>query len=264
MNVRVLYYELKRLWTYIRRYGVGGTLSFYKQLRFASRKKSSDVVLTPCRGPGTDRLSIRSCIEDVKAFEKFFLWGNGRLDNLHNVRSVLDLGANIGMASAFFRMKFPSAKIMAIEPDGANFQICTNNLRHLDISCLQNAVWTEECFVSCENPASRKDSLQFEPIKLPNSSAAANLISTVTIPNLIEQHFNGWIDLLKIDIEGAERELFFRATTDWLDFVGNVIVEFHDEESLLKGMKLLSNRGFSVTQNGEDVLATRDLAKYFA
>ena len=43
-------------------------------------------------------------------------------------RSILDLGANIGIASIDFALRYPQASIIAIEPVAANFQLLQKNI----------------------------------------------------------------------------------------------------------------------------------------
>src|SRR5215472_3915980 len=43
-------------------------------------------------------------------------------------RFILDLGANVGYSSAYFLTCFPTSRILAVEPDPENFQICRANL----------------------------------------------------------------------------------------------------------------------------------------
>ncbi len=47
---------------------------------------------------------------------------------LESVNFILDAGANIGLASLYFLRRYPKAKIMAVEPDSANFELCRKNL----------------------------------------------------------------------------------------------------------------------------------------
>ena len=52
-------------------------------------------------------------------------------------------------------------------------------------------------------------------------------IKTVTIEELLSLFDKHYVDILKIDIEGAEKELFSN-NTNWINYVGTLIVELHD------------------------------------
>ena len=56
-------------------------------------------------------------------------------------------------------------------------------------------------------------------------SVGAPTVPTVTMPALLERH--GAIDILKLDIEGAEGELF-RGDTGWLAHTRMVVLELHE------------------------------------
>ena len=50
----------------------------------------------------------------------------------------------------------------------------------------------------------------------------------ITVQDILAQSGAARIDLLKLDIEGAERELFSDACEEWLPKVGTLVVELHD------------------------------------
>jgi|HubBroStandDraft_6_1064221.scaffolds.fasta_scaffold399672_1 threonine dehydrogenase-like Zn-dependent dehydrogenase len=56
---------------------------------------------------------------------------------------IIDGGANIGMASLFFLNKYPASKIVAVEPDPANFEICRMNLETYGsrVTLIRGAIW---------------------------------------------------------------------------------------------------------------------------
>ena len=56
---------------------------------------------------------------------------------------ILDLGANIGMASVFFALKYPLATIYAYEPDPITSKYLTENVRGLNVHCYQEAIYTK-------------------------------------------------------------------------------------------------------------------------
>ena len=67
---------------------------------------------------------------------------------------IIDLGANIGLASRFFAGRYSGCLICAVEPDQGNFQNLERNLAELIIAgrcqTLQNAVWGHSTMVSIE------------------------------------------------------------------------------------------------------------------
>ena len=50
------------------------------------------------------------------------------LDDLDDIRLVVDCGANVGYASAYFLSHFPQARVIAVEPDDQKFEALRRNL----------------------------------------------------------------------------------------------------------------------------------------
>jgi hypothetical protein len=87
---------------------------------------------------------------------------------------------------------------------------------------------------------------------------AAGEVAAVTIPELLDRAGADRIDILKIDIEGAEAELFSENTA-WLGRVGVLVLELHDRfvpgcRAALDGAIERSGVRFHELQRGEDVL----------
>ena len=114
---------------------------------------------------------------------------------------ILDCGANIGLASLFFRRLYPDARITAFEADPALFQILSANLAGngaQDVETRHAAVWTSTGTLTfqCEGSDSGMIST------LPGAVAGrATTVPSLRLRDVIDQ---GPVDLLKLDIEGAE------------------------------------------------------------
>jgi FkbM family methyltransferase len=109
---------------------------------------------------------------------------------------VVDLGANIGLFGAFIRRRFPTARIVAFEPDPANAAVLRRSIEanggddawHLVQACAQT--------VDGEVP--------FAVDEFTSSRIEANSARGIVVPALDVFPFLEDVDLLKIDIEGAE------------------------------------------------------------
>lgn len=60
-----------------------------------------------------------------------------------------------------------------------------------------------------------------------DANATHGSVLAITVPDLLAEHDIEYVDVFKIDIEGAEKELF-EGDTGWLDRVGAVAIELHD------------------------------------
>jgi FkbM family methyltransferase len=137
---------------------------------------------------------------------------------------IIDGGANVGMASLYFLNRYPAARVVAVEPDAANLELCRKNLEPYGerVTLLQGAIWK-----------SGGGSLSLETGEQAWSSRVlddrAGSIEAFTVPSLIARG-GGKVDLLKLDIEGSEGEVFGPEAQEWLPKVRNIAIELHGEE----------------------------------
>ena len=76
------------------------------------------------------------------------------LDDLENVRLIVDCGANVGYASAYFLSRFPQSRLIAVEPDDRNFEMLRHNMQpYGDRVTLHRAgIWSHPAdLVVCRN-----------------------------------------------------------------------------------------------------------------
>lgn len=172
------------------------------------------------------KMIIRKGDSDIRVFKQIFL------DEVYQFfpqdfspKIILDAGANVGYSAVWFASKFPNAKILAIEPEKSNFDVLKKNTESRStIFPIQAGLWFEKTFLKIHD--TKAGSWAFET-KLPKDGEKTD-VETVTIPELIRDYQLTQIDLLKIDIEGAEYELFENHAEDWLPFVNMIMIETHD------------------------------------
>ncbi len=139
--------------------------------------------------------------------------------------SIVDAGANIGLASLYFAQRFPKSRIVALEVDQANFDLLTKNTSgYPNITCIQKALWFEQAQLSILNPTD--EPWAFRVGKVTGGDCAS--IAGLGVSDLFEYFDSRRIDLLKVDIEGAEKEVFQNETDKWIDHIGVIAVELHD------------------------------------
>lgn len=187
--------------------------------------------------------------------------GEYNLDIEINPDIIVDAGANIGASTLFFRLKYPDAKIFAIEPERSNFELLKQNLRNYQNIILENyALWSENKELIISNPDAEKYAFQMKE----NEGLTGGAINGVTIERLMELWNLQQIDLLKIDIEGAEKMIFDKPEVSWLNKVQVLIIELHD--SIMPGTSEVFHRSIrcidsDIFQNGENyVVVNRSMA----
>ncbi len=137
---------------------------------------------------------------------------------------ILDCGANVGLASLWLKQQYPAARITAFEPDAVIADTLRRNLARngaADVEVMQAAVWREDGSATFRREGA--DSGALDPVAADTSG------DRVPVPTV---RLRRWltsepIDLLKIDIEGAELDVLVDSA-DCLDRVHNLCVEVHD------------------------------------
>lgn len=149
---------------------------------------------------------------------------------LQDCSTIVDLGANIGLASLYLASAYPSARIVAVEPNRDNFQLLETNLKDLiqEGRCmpLQAAVWSVRTELAVDPKWQPGAYNAFRVRDQGSSVGAADLVQGFTMEEILASSKFHHVDLLKVDIEGAEVELF-RNGLGWLDRVRAIAIEFH-------------------------------------
>lgn len=149
------------------------------------------------------------------------------LREIEEPRIILDLGANVGYTSALFASRFPRARILAVEPDPGNFRLCTDNLRPYGsrVQTLLGAVWGCNARLSLARGLFGDGRDWAIRVQEPVNPGDAE-VDAWDMPALLDLTGEEVVDLVKIDIEGSESEVF-AGNTDWLSRVRNICIELH-------------------------------------
>jgi len=172
---------------------------------------------------------LRNRNSDVDIFKQVFLEQQYYLYNfpLKEASRIIDAGANIGLAAIYFTNQFPQAKIICIEPESNNFkQLQKNTAPYKNVSLENAAIWSNEKSVIITNENSLAAGFM---VSENNDSIHNNTIPATTISALMVKY--GWknIDIVKLDIEGAEKEIFANNRSfEWLSKTKLLIIELHD------------------------------------
>jgi len=172
-------------------------------------------------------------------------------------RLILDLGANVGYASVYFALRYPTARIIAVEPEPSNVALLRRNVAGLPgVAVVEGAAWPRAGRVSLQDPGKGQWGMRVQ------ASGETGTVRAVTITELLKGTNADWVDLAKIDIEGSERELFSE-NTGWLERVGALVLELHDRflpgcRGALDDAIARSGVRFRELHKGEDVVFLRD------
>ncbi|HRP32312.1 MAG TPA: FkbM family methyltransferase [Agriterribacter sp.] len=156
--------------------------------------------------------------------------------------TVVDLGANTGMASLFFSAYYPNAKIYAVEADDNNMQVFLKNLSSeigsSQVIAIRAAVFSKDVELFLQ---------QREKAYNSSITHAKTEISVqgISMNTLMQKYALDKIDLLKIDIEGSE-EAIFAENTEWMERVSVIVTEIHRPQYRSVCETFLRNRGFLI------------------
>ena len=157
-----------------------------------------------------------------------------RLPSSMHPKVIVDLGANIGLTSVWLAKHCNASRVIAVEPSSMNAQITRINLEANNIcgDVLEAAVGAEDGtalfdkgpgetngrVVDYDDPSSKGSSAP--------SQTEVRMVNMKTILKLLPE--DATVDLLKVDIEGGEENLF-SGDVLWLTRVKALLVEFHPE-----------------------------------
>jgi FkbM family methyltransferase len=161
---------------------------------------------------------------------------------------ILDCGANLGMATFFFKSMFPDAHIHCFEPDPLTFGLLQHNVEanQLSQATLHNvALWNEDTEVPFFFDAQAPGSLLMS-----TNANRANGDRILVPARRLSSYIEGDIDLLKLDVEGAElRVMEELAASGKILSIKQMIVEYHhkipgEPSNLSHLLQIFENQGF--------------------
>jgi len=194
---------------------------------FTSRLSRSTEVVSkkfPIRVRGISlQIAVRNNFADPHVLHEAFIghdYDRGLLSEPPGV--IFDVGANVGYISLYLKTKYPNARIFCFEPDPETFiQLVTNTKQYADITCFQWAL---------DAQGGMRTFYRSKTFHMRNSLIAAAdsdhvTVESKTFKEALKRTGVAQVDLLKIDIEGGELELF---ESDFpFEKIGHAVGELH-------------------------------------
>ncbi len=162
---------------------------------------------------------------------------------------IIDCGCNIGLSSYYFSKIYPKSYVVGIEPSADNVEMANQICSPLgNVSIKQAAIGSKEGYVEIKNQ--NADANKFEVIQRAKAS-----IPLLTIPMIQQEVPNHELFIVKVDIEGFEKNLF-SSNTEWIDECFTLFVEPHDwmfpkEQTIRNFLSVVSgyNRDFLIFED---------------
>lgn len=206
------------------------------------------------------KIYLRPYGSDVKVFEQVFINKQYQcvVDIFNQFFSeaplqIFDCGANIGLTTIYLNIHYPNAFYTVIEPFKDNIESIKLNFNSIKINkfkLIEGGVWNSNTALSIDK--SFGDGKEWA-ISLIESNHKTNEVLVYSLAKLIEER-EALIDILKIDIEGAEKALFKNElyAASFLLHVKCIAIEIHDEGTLRENIyKTLSCNNFFYFNSGE-------------
>jgi FkbM family methyltransferase len=164
------------------------------------------------------RLSVPAGEEEAMNFEINNIFYNDcyGLRTMGGIHRILDVGGNVGLFSLAARSQFPGARIHSYEPNPQVQKHLLSNTSGLGVDVHLEAIGASEGWV---NMNARNGSLFAVGVPSPNGK-----IKKTAMAQALDR-LGGSADLLKLDCEGAEWELF--DSPEIWKRVNRVTMEYH-------------------------------------
>lgn len=199
---------------------------------------------------GTAPVHVRSHTTDISVLNEIIVSGgyDALLRHpLDDPKLIVDLGANTGLVDRWLLERYPRARIIAVEPEPGNYACLRSNVKDCAVTTVPAAIGAVERTIRLHTSSGEHG---FTMIGEPKAGSRAIEVPVVTMVNILDT--DEPIDLLKVDIEGAEEELFADCAS-WIGRVKTLLVECHGAYKLSSLMTDLRKAGASFRLIEEDL-----------
>lgn len=212
---------LKTIQFHLHRVAKYGWLSFFFYLRMKLKKdKVKDIKISFIRFP----FSISNLGPDLTTLFQIFFAKEYEMPVNISPHYIIDLGANIGLSAIYYANRYPNAIIIALEPDEENFNLLKlNSQPYSNIIPLNKAIWSESKKINLLKSENGNWAYQTTDVK----SESLKTVEAISLFDLIQEYNINRVGILKIDIEGTEKQIFSHNFCDWLKRVDTIAIELH-------------------------------------
>ncbi len=226
-------------------------LSVYLKVKYSnSRQLQLKKISTP--------FSLRDNPYDYATFEEVLLREEYAINLNFTPATIIDAGGNIGLTALFFANRFPSSSIISLEPDTENFTLLSSNvLAYKNITAIHCGLWSKDAYLQVIDQGKGNNAFTVKE----TTAQAKDAIKAICIETIMQQQQWKQIDILKIDIEGSEKEVFQNGYASWLPKVKVLIIELHDR--MVPGaskavFSAIDQYDFSMDIKGENLVFTNN------
>ena len=182
------------------------------------------------------KLLVRPGTSDVVVFNDVFHGKEHEWEFSTPPQVILDAGAYTGLSAAYFAMRYPLARVIALEPDTQNFALLSQNVSSFkNVRTIKGALWCESGTLVVTNPGqgswafrvTEPGGSSMNPTSAASEPSEGSRVQAFTISDIMRECEVERIDLLKLDIEGSEKEVLSNSDS-WIQHVSAISIELHD------------------------------------
>jgi len=168
---------------------------------------------------------------------------------LENCRVIVDIGSNMGTFALYAALQCPAAKVHCFEPEPRNFATLQRNIA---LNSLQDRVLLYPCAVASSS-GERDMAVTSSPLNtlVPVDNGANRVrVSCLCLSDILERLGVDRIDVLKVNCEGAEYEIFENLPQECFQRLPDIRLEYHNlDRSHRNGRalaKVLEDHGYRI------------------
>jgi FkbM family methyltransferase len=227
------------------------------ELQFSLKRKDEKDIQFCVRKKNSSDIQVFAQVFDKKEYEalvnKIFSYGKNP-----GIRFIIDAGANVGFTSLYLQQFFPDAFFLVIEPDEKNFEQMQKNFKLNNLENTEmylSGLWSSDGWLKINKDAFGGKEWGYY---VTASDRPTNL-KGISLPTLLSKTDFPFIGILKIDIEGGEKELFRQEEiiAPILQKTRFIAIEIHDHLADRQHiLAILKKNNFSWFDHEELTIAT--------
>lgn len=215
--------RVKDIFLHMRQIGFFSTFNYFIQRVYKNKGTLIKLHLHGLPYP----IFLRNKTYDIHIFHQIFIKKNLLFNYKKPVTTIMDCGANIGLATLYYQIKFPGVQIISIEPEQNNFNLLIKNTEsYPNIIALKNGVYSKDCYLNVIDIGEGEASY-----RLMEGNEIGKVIETIScrsIDSLMNEFKIPKIDILKMDIEGSEKQCLLSPNIEWLKHTEYFLLEIHE------------------------------------
>lgn len=195
---------------------------------------------------------FRPGTSDKEVIEHIFIAGEYDWLPRHSPKTILDLGANIGATARYFLANISGSRVVALEPDEGNHELLAANLAPFgDRAEAQHAaVWSRDTNVKVVR-GEFLDGSEWTYQAKEHADDSLPSVPAKSVPTIMDEAGLDTVDLLKVDIEGGELELFGDGSPEWLRRIKNISIELHGDDCEAVFIRAMEPYNYRLERRGE-------------